>query len=77
VDIDVYKPSKTVKKAVLPVSILILLNIVLSLAKQAGVSIDESIAWEISLAGYGAILTFKNWLKNRKRGTPSGNIRAI
>jgi hypothetical protein len=67
-DIDIYKPSKTVKKAVLPVSIIILLNIALSFVKQAGVSIDESIVWQIALAGYGGIVTFINWIKNHKRG---------
>jgi hypothetical protein len=67
-DIDSYQPLKTVKKAALPAFIIIILNIALSFAKQYGVVLDESVVWELALAGYGALLALINWIKNHKKG---------
>lgn len=63
-----YKASKTIKKAAVPVSILIIVNIILSIAKQYGIVVDESMVWKIALGGYGALLAFINWIKNHKKG---------
>jgi hypothetical protein len=67
-EIDSYKPTITAKKAALPLGILIIMSMLLSLAKQADIEINDALAWKISLAGYAGILTFVNWIKNRKRG---------
>ena len=67
-EIDQYSPAKTAQKAALPVSILIMVNIILLILKQAEIEMDESIVWQIALAGYGGILTLKNYIKNHKRG---------
>lgn len=72
-EIAKYNPAKTAKKAAIPGLIIILVNVVLSIAKSKGIEIDEAAVWEIALGGYGSIIALLNWIKNHKKGKNQSN----
>ena len=63
-----YNPLLTAKKASPPFLLILIIQAATAAAKAAGIEIDETTIYSIALAGYGGLIAFLNWLKNRKKG---------
>jgi predicted tellurium resistance membrane protein TerC len=66
-----YSLKKTLQKGGVPIVIVVLVNILLQVAAQQGITIDATTVWSIVGAGYGAIIALINWLKNRNQPIPT------
>lgn len=62
--LEMYSLSKTLQKAGLPIGMVILVNVLLQVAAQQGIKLDENVVWTVVTCGYGAILGLINWIKN-------------
>jgi len=62
-----FEMKKSIAKASSPIALVVLVNVMMQILKQKGVEIDESIIWNIAGVGYGAVMGFINWLKNRNK----------
>jgi hypothetical protein len=65
-----YSVMKTAGKAAPSFVIIILVNAIMAALKQAGVTIEDSVVYNIAIAGVGAVASFINWLKHHKK-TPA------
>lgn len=63
----VYSIKKTVAKGGIPIALVVVVKILVEIAKSQGITIDDGTALTIAMSGYGAIVGFLNWLKNRKK----------
>jgi len=64
----VYSLKKTVAKGGLPIALVIAVKIAVEIAKSQGIIIDEGTALTVIMTGYGGLIGFLNWWKNRKTG---------
>lgn len=62
-----YSFSKTVTKAAPPIAIVIAVRYAIAIAEQHGIKLDESDILSFAVAGYGAVIGFINYLKNRNK----------
>ena len=62
-----YDVGKTIKKGALPFVLFLLVRAGIAAAQAAGITVDETQILTIAAGGYGAIVAFINWLKNRKK----------
>lgn len=62
-----YNISKTLSKGGIPIAVMVLVKIAVSIANSQGITIDEATALTIAMGGYGVVIGFINWLKNRKK----------
>jgi hypothetical protein len=63
-----YNPITTAKKAAPPFLMILIVQAAAAAAKAAAIEIDDKTLYSIALAGYGGLVAFINWLKNRKKG---------
>lgn len=65
----VYSLKTTVAKGGVPIALVLAVKILVEVAKSQGLTIDDGTTLSIVMSGYGAIVGFFNWLKNRKKRT--------
>jgi hypothetical protein len=62
-----YSFTKTVTKAAPPILIVIIVRTLATAIEQYGIKMNEADIIALAVAGYGVIIGFKNWLKNRNK----------
>jgi hypothetical protein len=62
-----YSFTKTVTKAAPPILIVIILRTLAKAIEQYGIKMNEADIIALAVAGYGVVIGFKNWLKNRNK----------
>lgn len=67
-DTNTYSIGKTATKAAPPLLLIVLIPAAKAALAAAGITLDEQTLYTIALGGYGAILAFINWIKNRNKG---------
>lgn len=65
---NTYSIGKTATKAAPPLLLIVLIPAAKAALAAAGITLDEQTLYTIALGGYGAILAFINWIKNRNKG---------
>jgi len=63
-----YSFAKTATKAAPPLIVIILVPAAKAALAAANIVIDDATLYTIVLSGYGAIIGFINYLKNRNKG---------
>lgn len=63
-----YSIQKTATKAAPPFIIMLIVQAAKAALQSTGVTIDDTTLYTIALGGYGAIIGFINYLKNRNKG---------
>lgn len=67
-EITSYSFGKTATKAAPPLILIILVQAAKAALSASGITIDDATLYTIALGGYGAIIGFINYLKNRNKG---------
>jgi hypothetical protein len=62
-----YSFTKTVTKAAPPILIVIIVRTLVTSIEQYGIKMNEADIIALAVAGYGVVIGFKNWLKNRNK----------
>jgi hypothetical protein len=62
-----YSVGKTIKKASIPLILVLLVRAAIAAGEAAGMKLDETQILTLAGAGYGAVIGLINWLKNRKK----------
>lgn len=63
-----YSIGKTMKKAAPPFVVLFLIQALKQSLAQLQITVDDDTLYSIAIGGYGAVIGFINWLKNRNKG---------
>ena len=72
-----YQVGKTIYKAAPPLILVILCPAIIAALKAQGIDISEEAIYSIALGGYGAVIAFLNWFKNRKKKKEPEPIKPI
>jgi phosphate/sulfate permease len=62
-----YRATTTAIKGAAPLAVIIAERVLMVAADAAKIPLSEDQAYTIAIVGYGAVVAFLNWLKNRKR----------
>jgi hypothetical protein len=61
-----YDVGKTISKGAVPVALVGLVELLAVLLPKIGIQVEKSVLYSVAVSGYGALMAFVNWLKNRK-----------
>jgi hypothetical protein len=60
-----YSAIKTLKKGSQPLTLVIVVNALIQIARSQGIELDPNLVWSLAAGGYAVIVSLINWFKNR------------